>query len=124
MTHTALVLLAHGSRDPLWQQPMQDVARRIRQQAPDALVACAFIELCEPDLDTAVEDLLTRGATAVRVLPLFLGMGRHARQDLPVLVDRLFGRFPHVHFELLPAIGEDPRLLDLLSQIGLSSLNP
>ena len=38
---TAIVLFAHGSRDPAWQRPMLAVAQRIRDLAPALWVACA-----------------------------------------------------------------------------------
>ena len=123
MTQTALVLLAHGSRDPLWQQPMQAVARSLRAADPAALVACAFVELCAPDLPTAVAQLQAQGATQIRILPLFLGLGQHAREDLPRLVEAATAQFPELDFRLLPAIGEDPRLIELLAQIGQSALH-
>jgi sirohydrochlorin ferrochelatase len=61
-TPAGIVLFAHGSRDPLWRQPMDAVAHRIRQIDPGAVVACAFLELTTPDLPTAVHDLVTQGA--------------------------------------------------------------
>ena len=57
----------------------------------------------------------------VRVVPMFLGVGRHAREDLPLLMAELKARHPTVAFELQQAIGEDPRLIDLIADIALSS---
>ena len=49
----AIILFAHGSRDPLWRAPIEAVAQRINQQTGNALLArCAYLELCEPDLPT------------------------------------------------------------------------
>ncbi len=116
-----IIVLAHGSRDPLWRQPVEAVARRIAQGAPDTGVSCAYLELCAPDLATATQGLVSGGATRVRVLPLFFGMGRHAREDLPRLMASLQRAHPQVHFEQLPPAGEDPRLTALLASIALES---
>lgn len=118
MTH-AIVLFAHGSRDPLWHRPMEAVAQRIRARAPGVTVACAYLELSPPDLPHCVAGLVAGGATQVRVLPMFLGVGKHAREDLPLLMAQLQTNHPAVHFALLPAVGEDPRLLDTLAEIAL-----
>jgi sirohydrochlorin cobaltochelatase len=120
----ALVLFAHGSRDPLWHQPIQAVAQAISASHPDALVACAYLELSTPDLPTAVQQLLNQGATQISVLPLFLGVGKHAREDLPKLVDDLRIQYPQVTFRLKAAVGEDPRLIALLADMGKAALNP
>lgn len=114
-----VIVFAHGSRDPLWRVPVESVAQQIRQADPQAQVSCAYLELCEPDLPTAATRLAAQGVSRIRVLPLFFGMGKHAREDLPVLLDQLTRDHPCVRFERLAAAGEDPRLTALLAQIAL-----
>lgn len=53
---------------------------------------------------------------------MFLGAGRHAREDLPVLVDALRVRYPKVQFEVLTAIGENEAVLDLMATIALAGM--
>ena len=117
--HRAVILFAHGSRDPLWRWPVEAVALRMRAIEPNVLVACAYLELIEPDLPAAALALLDAGALRISVVPLFLGVGRHAREDLPRLVQTLALAHTHVQFKLQPAIGEDPRVVDLLAEIAL-----
>ncbi len=116
-----VIVFAHGSRDPLWRQPVESVAQQIALRDPSAVVSCAYLELSEPDIGTAAGRLVERGVTRVRVLPLFFGMGKHAREDLPVLMAGLTAAHPEVTFEQLPAAGEDPRLTALLAQIALET---
>lgn len=116
-----VIVFAHGSRDPMWRLPVESVAQQIAVSDGQAVVSCAYLELCEPDLATAARELVQRGATRVRVLPLFFGMGKHAREDLPVLMAELTAEHPQVTFEKLPAAGEDPRLTALLAQIALET---
>ncbi len=118
----AVVLFAHGSRDPQWHQPMKKVAQRIAVNSPQVLVRCAYLELTEPDLSSVVTELALAGATHVRVLPMFLGVGKHAREDLPVLMAQLGEQHPHILFDTQPAVGEQSELLDLLAQIALRDL--
>lgn len=118
----AIILFGHGSRDPLWRQPIEAVAARITALAPDALVCCAYLELCAPDLPTAVAALAAAGAQRIRVLPMFLGVGRHAREDLPALLQTLRAQHPQLQFEVLPAVGEHPRMLALMAELALQSL--
>lgn len=114
-----VVLFSHGSRDPLWRAPMDAVARRMQELDPQALVGCAFLELMSPDLKDCVARLVEQGATAIDVVPMFLGMGRHAREDLPELLRALEAEFPQITFAQLTAIGEDARVVDLLAQLAL-----
>lgn len=122
MTHPtppqAVVLFAHGSRDPLWHQPMLAVAEQLRADRPELSVRCAYLELSTPDLPSACAELFDAGCRSIRIVPMFLGVGRHAREDLPVLVQELRERYPHVDFQLQTPVGEDPRLVRTLAGIA------
>lgn len=115
----AIILFGHGSRDPLWRQPIEAVAQRLQALRPRVAVRCAYLELDTPDLPAAAAELVAAGAQAITVLPMFLGAGRHAREDLPRLVEQLRARYPAVDIELRLAVGEDPRVLDLLAKIAM-----
>lgn len=118
-----VVLLAHGSRDPLWHKPVIEVAQKLRAANPLLPVECAYIELSTPDLTAAVQNLMAKGVQQIRVLPLFLGVGRHAREDMPRLVNDLQAQYPQVEFELRPAVGEDHRIINLLVQLALEGVS-
>jgi sirohydrochlorin cobaltochelatase len=115
---TGVILFAHGSRDPLWRLPIDAVAQDMTKRWPGMSVACAFLELTTPDLATTVEALMMQGKTHLRIVPMFLGVGRHAREDLPQLVSELTEAYPQVHFELLPSIGEHPAMTRLMADIA------
>jgi len=117
----AVVLFAHGSRDARWREPVEAVARRMTARRPEVPVACAYLELVEPDLPTAAGRLIADGSRSLRVVPLFLGMGKHVREDLPALVDALRAAHPDVVFSLAPAVGETTEVIDLLADIALRS---
>ena len=115
---SGVILFAHGSRDPLWRLPIDAVADRMRAQQATLAVAVAFLELTEPDLPNTVELLMKQGVAHVRIVPMFLGVGRHAREDLPELVNDLTEAYPQMSFELLPAIGEHPAMTALMADIA------
>ena len=114
----AIILFAHGSRDPQWHLPMLAVKDRILKAQPNAWVTCAYLELSQPDLATSVAEFVALGADEIRVVPMFLGVGKHVRNDLPSMMSELTARYPDVRFECVPAVGEHPQLLDLLAHIA------
>jgi sirohydrochlorin cobaltochelatase len=118
-TPAGIILFAHGSRDPLWKLPIQAVAQRIGELQPTVKVECAFLELTTPDLPSVAAQMIASGVNQIRIMPMFLGVGRHAREDLPVLIAQLQAEHPQVHFELQAAIGENPLLIDLMAQIAI-----
>jgi sirohydrochlorin cobaltochelatase len=114
-----IILLGHGSRDPLWRQPIEAVAARLALLRPGLPVRCAYLELQAPTLADAARDLVATGVSSVSITPMFLGTGKHVREDLPGLLRALAQEHPAVELELRPAVGDDPRVLDLLAQIAL-----
>jgi len=121
---TAVVLFAHGSRDPLWRKPMEAVVEEIRFLAPDMVVSCAFLELMTPNLCESVEALVQDGHRTIRIVPLFLGMGRHAREDLPALCAELRLRYPELQLDLQPALGEQPEMVRAMAMLALKQDKP
>jgi sirohydrochlorin cobaltochelatase len=114
----AVILLGHGSRDPLWRRPIEAVADRLAASRPELAVRCAYLELQQPDLPTVAAELVVSGTQNITIVPMFLGSGRHGRDDPPRLVERLRETHRGVEFELRPPVGEDPRVLDLLAVIA------
>lgn len=114
-----IVLFGHGSRDAAWRAPIEAVAARIAARTPGTAVRCAYLELCAPDLPAAVAELVALGVAELRILPMFLGLGRHAREDLPVLVQQLREHHPGLAIEVLPPVGEHPLALDLFADLAV-----
>ena len=117
----AIVLFAHGARDPRWAEPFEAVAARVRAAAPDADVVLAFLELMAPTLGDAVAGLVAAGATRVDVVPLFLGTGGHLRRDLPPLVAALRAAHPGVDFRLHAAIGEHAAVVEAMAAAAVAA---
>lgn len=116
-----VILFAHGSRDPLWHLPIEAVRQHIASTQPQVLACCAYLELCQPDLVQAVQQLRDQGAHSITIVPMFLGTGKHAREDLPQLVQVLRSAHPDLPLVVQPAIGEDPRMTALMADIACTS---
>ena len=117
---TGIILFAHGSRDPQWRLPIEAVATQIALRQPGTLIGCAYLELCLPSLPESATDLIAAGARKIKIFPLFLGVGKHAREDLPLLVDDIRAAHPGITVELLPTVGESDKLISLMAEIALS----
>ena len=77
--------------------------------------------LDEFDLPQAVEALLAEGHRQIRLLPLFFGMGKHAREDLPALVEALTRKHQALRLDVLPSAGEQQPVIDLLARLALAN---
>ena len=104
---SGIVLFAHGARDPRWAAPFEAIANQVRAGATGVAIELAFLEIMEPDLDTAIARLVAGGCVRIDVVPLFLGTGGHLRKDLPRLAEAARASHPATDIRLHPAIGED-----------------
>ena len=111
----AIILFAHGARDPRWAEPFVHVAERVRRAAPDVALEVAYLEHLEPDLEEAARRLARRGAKAIRVVPLFFGRGGHLRVEVPRLVAAAAVALPGVAIDLALPAGDDDVVIDALA---------
>ena len=115
ITSPAILLFAHGAKDPRWAEPFVRIASKMRAAAPKLTVELAYLEHLEPSLDQAARRLAKLGATAIRVVPLFLGRGGHLRVELPRLIEAAKVTLPDVVFEVALPAGEDDAVIDALA---------
>lgn len=113
---TCLVLIAHGSKDPRWREPFERLYLNLRASHGDS-VKLAYMEFVEPSLLEIASECVRAGAEGIRVLPLFMAAGAHLATDIPEQVQRVREAHPDVRVEVLPAIGEDARMISLMQQI-------
>ena len=88
---SALVLFAHGARDPEWAEPFRAIAARVAGNRKDLAVRLAFLEFQTPTLADAIAELAAAGYPAIRM------------------------RQPALSIELLPAIGDVDCLRDAIA---------
>ncbi|MBU3651230.1 MAG: cobalamin biosynthesis protein CbiX, partial [Limnohabitans sp.] len=77
------------------------------------------LELTPPSLAEVADALVAEGVQSLRVVPFFLGMGRHAREDLPQMLAQLRERHPQLQIDCQPSLGETAAVLDLLAEVAL-----
>lgn len=112
---SAIVLLAHGSRDPLWSRPILAIADRVRTQRPDLAVGVAFLEFATPGFADCVRVMVECGASQVHIAPVFLGQGAHLRRDVDTLLATARTAWPDVAFTIGGPMGEAPAVLDAIA---------
>ncbi|HXG11877.1 MAG TPA: CbiX/SirB N-terminal domain-containing protein [Gemmataceae bacterium] len=113
---TALLLIAHGSREEQANADLHHVAAELRWRKGFAIVEPSFLELAEPDIDTAGARCVAQGADCVVLVPYFLSAGVHVRRDLSAACRRLAERFPSVVFRLAEPLGRHPLLIDVVAE--------
>lgn len=118
----ALILFAHGARDPEWAAPLQRVRAAVQARCPGQAVALAFLEFMEPNLLDCCADLIAGGAGRIVILPMFIAQGGHLKRDLPQMVDALRLRHGQTEFVLASAVGESEIVVNAMAESALALL--
>ncbi|MFJ9179898.1 sirohydrochlorin chelatase [Streptomyces sp. NPDC102360] len=103
----ALVLVAHGSRDPRALATVSELVERIRERRPGLTVRLGHIELNEPLLSDTLAALPAGRAVLV---PLLLSRGHHVKHDLPRAADAA----EHLLTRVADPLGPHPLLVEAL----------
>lgn len=122
MITRAIVLFAHGARDPRWAAPFQRLQTIIQARLPDVSVSLAFLELMTPRLPELVQTLNDEGYTEITVVPVFFGQGGHVLRDLPPMVDELRQKHADMTLKVAAAVGEDEQVLNAIATYCIDAL--
>jgi sirohydrochlorin ferrochelatase len=120
---TAILLIAHGSRQQTPNDDLHALAARLREQGSYDIVESSFLELAEPELKAGGDKCVELGATRVLMIPYFLSQGVHLLRDLAAARDELNRRHPAAEFRLGAPLGPHP-LLDQLVRERIRELDP
>ena len=119
---SGLILFAHGSRDSQWRDPFDSILRYIQENTPH-LSALAFLECMRPSLPEAIEKMVLDGAQQITVIPAFLAVGSHVRQDLPALIAEAQKKYPDVQILTSAAIGDQREIQQAIGRFAIDALN-
>ncbi len=119
---SAMILFAHGARDPRWAAPFQRLQLLTQESLPEVSVELAFLEFMTPNLNDLVTRLVQEGCEKVTVSPIFLGQGGHVLRDLPVMISALRETYPALELQQLEAAGEDAAVLQAIRDYCVRSL--
>jgi sirohydrochlorin ferrochelatase len=112
---TALLLIAHGSRQPEANDDLFHVAEQMRARGWP-IVEASFLELAEPSIEDGGAHCVEQGGEMVILVPYFLSAGVHVRRDLAAARTKLAERFSAVVFRLADPLGSHPLLLDVVAE--------
>ena len=117
---TAIILFAHGARDPEWANPLRRVREAMLDAMPAQRVEMAFLEFMSPTLPECVTHLAQEGMQRLVVVPMFIAQGGHLKRDVPALLVQLRQEYPTIHFELAPAVGENDAVVHAMANYALA----
>lgn len=116
----ALVLFAHGARDPRWAEPLQQLRAALLRARPQRRIEIAYLELQAPDLPRALASLAGEGFVHIDIVPVFWSRGAHVERDLPAIVQAHAAAHPASRIRVLPVLAELPGMADFVARALLA----
>ncbi|MDA4894972.1 sirohydrochlorin chelatase [Streptomyces sp. MS2A] len=104
MSRPSLLAVSHGTSDPRGAAAIALLVERVAARLPDVRVCSAFVDVQQPDAETALAGL----DGPVVVVPLLLSRGFHVGVDL--------GRLARPGVRVTDPLGPDPRLAAVLAR--------
>ena len=111
---TGVIVFAHGSRIESANEAVRAVAAELGRTGSGQLVEPAFLELGQPDLETAAARLTGLGVDRLVIVPYFLTLGLHMERDLPRIAERIAMSHKGLPITIAPPLDGHPALLQIL----------
>ena len=109
-----VLVIAHGSRAKETEAAIESVLAMVRSKIPGIIMECAFMEFSGRTVEIGVSALVSGGVTEIKVIPYFLFMGIHMKEDIPEIVAGCAANYPGVTITIGEPLGIDERLADIV----------
>jgi len=116
----AVILFGHGARNPEWAEPFYRIRAAMLAKEPSVPVALGFLELMQPSLEEAIDQLVKDGADELVIVPIFMAAGSHVKKDLPQLAANAMDRHAGLTITLAPPVGEAVPVIDAMAAYALN----
>ncbi|MBL1099926.1 sirohydrochlorin chelatase [Streptomyces coffeae] len=115
-TSPALLVIAHGSRDPRHAATVDALCARVRSLRPGLRVEAAFLDFNAPRVGQVLARLAAEGVTDIAALPLLLTRAFHAKSDIPAVLREATALHPRLTVRQTAVLGPSPLLTDALER--------
>jgi len=109
-----VLVIAHGSRAKETETALEAVISMVRKKAPEIVIEPAFMEFSERTFERGVAALAEKGVTEIKIVPYFLFLGMHLKEDIPEMATRCAAGFPNIKIVMGKPLGVDERLADIV----------
>ncbi|MFI8851163.1 sirohydrochlorin chelatase [Streptomyces sp. 891-h] len=112
----ALLLVAHGSRDPRHAATVTALTARVRRLLPGVRVEAGYLDFDVPSVHGALGRLYAAGVREVVAVPLLLTRAFHAKTDIPAVLAEATSALPDLAVRQAEVLGPHPLLTAALER--------
>lgn len=109
-----ILVVAHGSRAQETESTLEIVLSMVKAKIPETVIEYAFMEFSDRTVAKGVSALAAKGVAEIKIVPYFLFMGIHMKEDIPNMATECAANFPGIKITMGEPLGVDERLADVL----------
>jgi sirohydrochlorin ferrochelatase len=110
----AILYICHGSRVGKAREQAVSFVQQLMEKKLAPVQEIAFLELADPSVSEAFQRCVDQGASTIVAIPILLLTAAHAKEDIPLELEKQQSRFPHVEIKYGHPIGVNEKMIDLL----------
>ena len=112
----AVLYVAHGSRVKAGVEEARQFIETVKPQIDAEIQEICFLELAAPSIVEGVSACVAKGATEIAIIPILLLTANHAKQDIPLEIDKAKELYPNVSFTFGKPFGIHEKLITSLHE--------
>ena len=112
----AVLYVAHGSRVKAGVEEARQFIETVKPQIDADIQEICFLELAAPSIVEGVSACVAKGATNIAIIPILLLTANHAKQDIPLEIDKAKELYPNVSFTFGKPFGIHEKLITSLHE--------
>ncbi len=112
-----IVIVLHGSPSKAannWFNFIKILSSLMERPSSDFTLA--FLQFGEPNLESAIKDLIRNGIQRIVIHPLFLSPGHHVVKDIPEIIERTKKENPEIEITYTKPLGIHPKLAEIVQE--------
>ena len=110
----AVLYICHGSRVKKGRDEALAFIERTKPFIDIPIQEACFLALAEPTIEQGIARCVTQGATEIIAFPFLLLAAGHAKQDIPLELEKAKFAFPSITFHCAQPLGVHEAMVDIL----------
>jgi len=111
-----VLIIAHGSRAKETESDLKAVVDMAAEKVTDVCIEYAFMQLSDRTIESGIAALAEKKVTEIKIVPYFLFMGVHMKEDIPNAAGKYMKNYPGIKMVIGEPIGNDKqRLSEILA---------
>ncbi|TDL30775.1 sirohydrochlorin chelatase [Jeotgalibacillus sp. S-D1] len=113
----AILYIGHGTRSKKGAAEAKQFLQTVINRVDAPIQEISFLELTEPFIDEGFRRCVERGATEIKVVPIFLLTAGHIKEDIPQALAPLLLQYPEIKVDMTESFGVQTTILDAIAEL-------